>query len=291
MRRPFLFISILCTVIFLSACTEKHTTTGRPETVIPQWLELPATSASDGLDFFSRSCNLNGKALRNYSYYWDYSSRVSHWVAYPLCGDYLGNSGRSEAWGYDPLLPAAKQSNVSGGFKEGNNGWYARGHQLPSEDRTANDILNSTTFYSTNIVPMDNDFNGGVWYTLEKRVRSWALASDTLYVVTGCVVEGAKYYVYDRSNEKITAPTAFFKAVLRYTKDVTSGHNGFMGAAFWYNHEGYPQTFSKNESMSIAELENKLGYELFVNLPKVAGQDVAANIKEEKPSTNSWWWQ
>jgi len=64
-----------------------------------------------------------------------------------------------------------------------------------------------------------------------------------------------------------------------------------MGAAFWYNHEGYPQTFSKKESMSIADLENKLGYELFVNLPKVAGQDVAANIKEEKPDTNSWWWQ
>lgn len=291
MRRPFLFVSILCTLVFLSACTEKHTTTDKNETDIPQWLELPATSASDGLDFFSRNCTIKAKALRNYSYYWDYSSRVSRWVAYPLCSDYLGSADRSEAWGYDPLLPAAKQSNVSGGFKEGNNGWYARGHLLPSEDRTENSDLNSTTFYSTNIAPMDNDFSGGVWHTLEKRVRSWAASSDTLYVVTGCVIEGAKYYVYDRSNEKITAPTAFFKAVLRYTKDVTSGHNGFMGAAFWYNHEGYPQTFSKEESMSIADLENKLGYELFVNLPKVAGQDVAANIKEEKPDTNSWWWQ
>ena len=260
-------------------------------TASPRWLELPGTSATDGLDFFSRSCSINGKALRNYSFYWDYTNRVSHWVAYPLCRDFLGNSGRSEAWGYDPFLPAAKQSNVSGSFKEGDNGWYARGHQLPSSDRTANDILNATTFYSTNIVPMDNDFSSGVWSTLESRVRAWAGSSDTLYVVSGCVTEGATHYVMDRSNNRVTVPVALYKAVLRYCKDATVGHNGYMAAAFWYNHEGYPQIFSKNESLSVAALEEKLGYRLFVDLDRVVGAESAAAIKSEKPSTISWWWQ
>lgn len=257
----------------------------------PHWLELPATSATDGLDFFSRSCTVNGKALRNYAFYWDYTHRVSHWVAYPLCSVYMGSSGRSEAWGYDPFLPAAKQSNVSGGFKEGDNGWYARGHQLPSADRTVNDVINATTFYGTNITPQDNDFNAGVWATLEGRVRAWANSSDTLYVVTGCVTDGAKHYVYDRSNNKVTVPTAYYKAVLRYRKDATIGHRGYMAAAFWYNHEGYPQTFSKNESLSVAALEERLGYELFVNLSDVVGPDAASSIKSEKPSTVNWWWQ
>ena len=260
-------------------------------TARPRWLELPATSATDGLDFFARSCSIGGKALRNYAFYWDYTNRVSHWVAYPLCSVYLGSSGRSEAWGYDPYLPASKQSNVSGGFKEGDNGWYARGHQLPSADRTANEIINATTFYGTNITPQNNDFNGGVWATLESRVRAWANSSDTLYVVTGCVTDGATHYVYDRSNNKVTVPTAYYKAVLRYRKDATIGRKGYMAAAFWYDHEGFPQVFSKNESLSVAALEEKLGYELFVNLSNVVGTADASTIKSEKPSTVNWWWQ
>lgn len=258
---------------------------------LPTWLELPATDATDGLDFFARDCTLGGKKMRNYAFYWDYTARVSHWVAYPLTSAYMGSSGRSEEWGYDPLLPAAKQQNVSGGYREGNNGWYARGHQIPSADRTADKSLNATTFYGTNMTPQNNDFNGGVWSTLEGKVRSWAGSSDTLYVVTGCVVEGAKYYVIDRSGNKITVPTAYFKAVLRYKKDSTVGQNGYMAAGFWYDHEGYPNTFSNKESMSIDDLEKKLGYELFVNLSGVVGESAAASIKSEKPASNNWWWQ
>lgn len=255
------------------------------------WLELPETSATDGLDFFSRSCSIDGKALRNYSYYWDYTNRVSHWVAYPLCGVYLGNSGRSEAWGYDPFLPASKQSNVSGGFRKVEDDWYDRGLQLPSADRTANDELNATTFYSTNITPQDSKFAGGVWATLEGKIRDWAAKSDTLYVVSGCVTDGATHYVYDRSNNKVTVPAAYFKAVLRYSKDITQGDRGFMAAAFWYNHDSYPDYFSKSESMSVKDLEEKLGYKLFVNLDEVVGVNVANSIKSEKPSLVNWWWQ
>ena len=264
---------------------------GMPTTVVPKWLELPATSDTDGLDFFYRDCSLGGRRMRNYAFYWNYTDRVSAWVAYPLTKDYLGSTKRTDAWGYDPLLPASKQQNVSGGYREGNNGWYARGHQIPSADRTADNMLNATTFYGTNMTPQNNDFNGGVWAALEGKVRSWANSSDTLYVVTGCVVDGAQYYAIDRSGNKITVPTAYFKAVLRYKKDSTVGQNGYMGAAFWYDHEKYPQTFSKQESMSIAELEKKLGYGLFVNLPELTDATVASNVKNEKPSTVNWWWQ
>ncbi|MCR4859292.1 MAG: DNA/RNA non-specific endonuclease [Bacteroidales bacterium] len=262
-------------------------------TASAHWLELPQTSASDGLEFFSRNCSISGKTLRNYAFYWDYTNRVSHWVAYPLCSAYLGSQGRSEAWGYDPLLPAASQQNVSGGYREGNNGWYARGHQLPSADRTANYSLNASTFYGTNMTPQNQDFNGGVWATLEGKVRSWASASDTLYVVTGCVVDGATHYALDRSGVRITVPTAYFKAVLRYQKNSTLGHGGYMGAAFWYDHETVNwsgKSFSKAQSLSIKELETKLGYDLFVNLPGVVGQSAADEIEKEKPSTVNWWW-
>lgn len=260
-------------------------------TAAQHWLELPATSADDGLDFFSHDITLNGKTVRNYAFYWNYSARVSLWVAYPLTNDYMGSSGRSEAWGYDPLLPASRQQNVSGGYKEGNHGWYARGHQLPSADRTANYSLNATTFYGTNMTPQNNDFNSGVWATLEGKVRNWAKQSDTLYVVTGCVVDGATYYAIDRSGNRITVPTAYFKAVLRYQKNSTIGDGGYMAAGFWYDHENYSFSFSNKDSMSISELETKLGYKLFVNLSDVVDESAVTKIKSEKPSAVNWWWQ
>ena len=257
------------------------------------WLELPATSATDGYDFFWRDCTIGSAKMRNYSFYWNYTDRVSMWVAYPLCKVYLGNSGRSEAWGFDPLMPALKQQNVSGGYKEGNNGWYARGHQLPSADRTESLSLNATTFYGTNMTPQDNDFNGGIWATLEGKVRTWANQSDTLYVVTGCVLDGAQYYVIDRSDNKITVPTAYFKAVLRYSKNTTISASGFSGAGFWFEHKNYANSgvsALKAQSMSLSELEAKLGYTLFVNLPDRVGAATAASIKSEKPTSLSWWW-
>ena len=258
-----------------------------------RWLELPATAVSDGMDFLWHELELGGKTVRNWSCYWNYADRVSLWVAYPLCNAYLGSLSRSDAWGFDPLLSAASQQNVSGGYRVGNNGYYDRGHQIPSADRTASYEMNATTFYGTNMTPQLNTLNSGVWAKLEGKIRDWSKLSDTLFVVTGCVVQGASHYALDRSDVRVTVPTAYFKAVLRYKKDSTIGHGGFMGAAFWYDHEGVSwsgKPFSSAQSLSIAELEQKLGYPLFVNLPDRVGEKAANEIKTEKPANLNWWW-
>lgn len=273
--------------------TPSGTQGGKASSAPFKWMELPATSPSDGRDFIWHLTEVGGKTMRNYSFYWNYTDRVAFWVAYPLCTAYLGSQERSEAWGFDPLLPVASQQNVSGGYWVGNNGRYDRGHQIPSADRTANYAMNATTFYGTNMTPQLNSLNGGIWAQLESKVRDWSKLSDTLYVVTGCVVDGATHYVLDRSSVQITVPTAYFKAVLRYKNGSTIGHGGFMGAAFWFDHEGVSwagKNFSNAQSLSISELEQKLGYQLFVNLPDRVGASAANEIKSEKPSTMSWWW-
>lgn len=294
MRRLLYLLFLLIPVTLLIACTDELPTgiqVGDGD--IPQWLELPATDPADGLAFVSHDCTIGTGKMPNYSFYWDYTARVARWVAYPLSKTYLGNSGRSNAWGYDPLLPAARQQNVSGGYREGNNGWYTRGQQLPAEDRTANEELNATTFYGTNMVPQLDYFDNGVWHTLEEKVRSWVPESDILYVVSGCVVDGAEYYVLDRSGNRVTVPTAFFKAVLRYKpNNSTDGYDGYMGAAFWFEHNAYSSSSDiKGSSLSISDLEKKLGYELFVNLPTVVDNETAAKIKNENPATINWWWR
>lgn len=293
----YLLIAVLVLLAAASCKKDNKTQEKLPlVTSAPGWLELPEVFKVDGFEFFCHDGTLNGKKIRNWSFYWDYDNRVSKWVAYPLYKSIFAGASRTDEWGYDPLLPGARQQNVSGGYREGNNGWYASGQQIPSADRAGFE-LNSTTFYGTNIVPRNSDFEGGLWKDLECEVRSWAGQSDTCYVVSGCITKDAKYYVCDRSSEKVTVPTAFFKAVLRYSQSTTIGTDGFCAIAFLFDHEEYSESgksnlhVSKDMSISVKDLEDVLGYRLFINLDNAIGEDKAAAVKTEDPQSNNWWWK
>jgi DNA/RNA endonuclease G (NUC1) len=267
--------------------------TGGGSTTSSKWLELPATSASDGYDFFTHSMSIGSVKTRNYSFYWDYTNLVARWVAYPLCGWNIGSStGRTDAWGLDPLLSRDKQPVLFKAYASGNDGWRARGHQIPSADRLTSVASNNMTFYFTNMTPQIQDnFNGGIWANLESKVRSWAQSSDTLYVVTGCVPEGSTKYCYDNDGKKVTIPVGYYKAVLRYSKSTTLGYSGFMACAVYLSHKEYADgSITSSYSMSIDDLEKKLGIDLFVNLPTAIGKETADKVEAQEPSTVSWWW-
>lgn len=259
------------------------------------WMELPAIP--NGMDAFTHSMTVGSVSTRNYSFLWDYDNLVAPWVAYPLCKWNIGNNiKRTNAWGLDPLLPEGKQPVLYRGFSKGNNGWYARGHQIPSADRLTSYESNSMTFYGTNMTPQIQDgFNRDIWATLEGKVRSWANSSDTLYVVTGCVIdypEGQTVkYALDNYGKKVTVPTAYYKVVLRYMKNSTVGYSGYSACAVWLDHKVYStKNIDSKYSMSVKDLEKKVGMDFFVNLPAVVGEEMAAKIESEDPSKVSWWW-
>lgn len=259
------------------------------------WMELPAIP--EGMDAFRHSMTVGSVSTRNYSFLWDYDNLVAPWVAYPLCKWNIGNNiKRTNAWGLDPLLPEGKQPVLYRGFSKGNNGWYARGHQIPSADRLTSYESNSMTFYGTNMTPQIQDgFNGDIWATLEGKVRSWANSSDTLYVVTGCVIDykdgETVKYALDNNGKKVTVPTAYYKAVLRYMKSSTFGYSGYSACAVWLDHKVYSSSsISSSYSMSVDDLEKKTGIDFFVNLPAKVGEETAAKIEAEDPAKVSWWW-
>lgn len=259
------------------------------------WMELPAIP--EGMDAFTHSMTVGSVSTRNYSFLWDYDNLVAPWVAYPLCKWNIGNNiKRTNAWGLDPLLPEGKQPVLYRGFSKGNNGWYARGHQIPSADRLTSYESNSMTFYGTNMTPQIHDgFNGDIWATLEGKVRSWANSSDTLYVVTGCVIdypEGQTVkYALDNYGKKVSVPTAYYKVVLRYMKNSTVGYSGYSACAVWLDHKVYStKNIDSKYSMSVKDLEKRLNIDFFVNLPAVVGEEMAAKIESEDPSKVSWWW-
>ena len=157
----------------------------------PQWLEMPAVNDADGFGFFTH--NMSGglyvdsekSGVRNWSFLWDYENHLSHWVAYPLNKGLIGKGGRTDIWGYDPLIPADQQPNITVTY----GGGWSRGHQIPSADRLDREA-NISTFYATNMTPQNYDFNGEIWADLEQQVRSYSSKCDTLYVVTGCDIRG-----------------------------------------------------------------------------------------------------
>ena len=258
------------------------------------WLELPALATPQGsstYDFFYHDMTVNSKTVRNYSFSWDYDNLVAPWVAYPLNRGLLNKAvDRSDEWGLDPLLPESKQPVLIKGFSEGG---YDRGHQIPSADRLLLYNANVQTFYGTNMTPqIGKNFNQSIWANLETIVRSWANQSDTLYVVTGCVTEGSTKYATDNKGKKVTVPTAYYKALLRRSSGNTIGKSGYVACAIWLDHKSYSsQAITSSYSMSIDQLEAKLGIDLFVNLPAVIGEADAAAVEAEDPKTQQWWWQ
>lgn len=248
------------------------------------WMELPATDDPD-LGYYAHRFSIKDAVYRNYTFAWSQKDLVSVWVAYPLCSEYTRKVvDRTDAWKYDPILGKELSSAPFSRYA----GDYARGHQLPSADRLFNKEANKQTFYGTNIAPQLNEHNEGIWSNLEGYVRDIAEASDTTYVVTGCVVEGSDEFTTDSDGKKMTVPVAFFKALLRYEKGADME---WSGAAFYTLHKNYGSAEDdlKAVSMSIDKLEEKTGIDFFVNLVDKIGKDAADAVEAGDPSENAVW--
>lgn len=250
---------------------------------LTQWMELPAMS--EGLFFFTHPMSIDGKNLRNYSFGWSVDNLVARWVAYPLNSRLKsGSSGRSDAWGLDPKLPRDCQPVIYSAFKS----FGARGHQIPSADRQIYQY-NVETFYGTNMTPQDYDFNSGTWAALENYVRDRSSSFDTLYVVTGCTVAGSTRKAYDNDGKAVTVPTGYFKALLGYKKSGTVGKTGAQGGytarGFYFLNQNTYNSY-QSQSMTVSELEEKVGLDFFVNLPAAIGSELARKVES---TADSWW--
>ena len=286
--------ALLAAASFLAGCKEKNLDPDpepEPEkygygldVATPHWLELPATKSGDGKEWFAHDMEggdymSTHKGVRNWSFDYDYGSMVSSWVAYPLNYGLIGSGSRSDAWGYDPLVPMNLQQNIiTAAYGTG----HTRGHQIPSADRLDR-TANVSTFYATNMTPQEADFNGGVWSELEKKVRTYAKACDTLYVVTGCVIDATSQTIPDKMNHKVKVPSAYYKALLRYDSS-----KGYIACGFYLPHDSsIPSTGFMGYIMSVDELETRTGMEFFKYLPEKVGAAEAARIKSQTPDV--WW--
>ncbi|MBO6097381.1 MAG: DNA/RNA non-specific endonuclease [Bacteroidales bacterium] len=257
------------------------------------WLELPACVEGDGREVLVHSMD-GGKYMgkdksgtRNWSCYWDYDDHMSLWVAYPLNNSLKGSgTGRTEAWGYDQLLPTDIQPDLRNGSYGG--GW-TRGHQIPSADKQRNYAENASTYVSTNMTPQQYDFNGKIWANLEGKVRNYASMADTLYVVTGALFDKSTNVSGISSGFRVKVPTHYFKALLykgtsAYAKDT----DGYLMAGFLLPHDkSIAGGNCLSYRMSIDELEAQTGIDFFPNLEK-RSPELAQQLEAAEPNALFW---
>ena len=248
------------------------------------WLELPAFAVDNERYYHSRHMlPSTGNRERSFSIYYDADYYLPLWVAYPLCyGNIEGSGSRVNDWGIlDPNIPEEKQLYMKYSY----NGSYDRGHMLPSASRLGSNDDNRQTFYPTNMTPQLSGLNQKKWATIEGQVRDWAYGCDTLYVVTGAVVQTAGgdepiNYTYCKSDssKQVAIPNYYYKALLQYRKPST-----YQAIAIWVPHKAATGAATLNDVMTIDELEELTGLDFFVGL------DDAIEARVESKTDNLYW--
>ena len=212
----------------------------------------------------------NSKVVRNYSFLYDKTYNAALWVASATSnsGDFKDNDvGRNDAWAYDPAIDQSWQQNLSGAYSSSNGRSYDRGHQVASNDRQTTKEQNKQTFYYTNMTPQYSALNQGQWVELEKKVQGVATVttgSDTLYVVTGPLFEGTLASATDKSGASCTAPSGYWKCLMKCTFSSPGVMSSAVGCAYLFD------TNSSNIAptvTSIDAIESRTGFDFFANVP------------------------
>ena len=265
----FGFIAVLAmTAVFVKSCRSLTSAARQPaeKSVAVRYTEIPEFSHVENTIFITHYLpEQDKKNIRNFSILYDTIQKISYWVAYPLHEMYLGNSGRTEAWNYDPLVARHLQPRAHRGIQG-----FDRGHQLPSADRTYSRSGNATTFYFTNMTAQNASLNRGAWASLESKIRAWVARCDTLYVVTGAITNSEIRYASDNDGRNMAAPKYYYKAIAQ-----KRGDNYYTTAYKFENIAPVNQNIDDYQ-MTVAELEEKTGFVFFPVLPTNAKDTIVA---------------
>lgn len=206
-----------------------------------------------------------GKRYRNYTILFDKSMKASLWVAYAMHKNvWSGDSGRNDAWTYDPAIPSDWQST-------GCSSPYSKGHQIASNDRQRCVGANKQTFYYSNQTPQwQTRFNDGVWNNLENKVQNNApTGRDTLYVVTGPIYGSGYKTISDKGGKQVPVPTGYWKCLMKCSFSTSGEMTSASGIGYLFEKNGeYSNTSFSNYAVTIDEIEALTGFDLYANIPE-----------------------
>jgi endonuclease G len=228
---------------------------------------------------------------------YDDDLRVPLWVGYQLKGsDLLLDRERTECFRRDIRLPF-QAAAFCFDYEEP---VFDRGHMVPNADMVRSEVAMINTYIFSNMCPMHDRFNRGIWSSLESRVRKWAKKKGQIYVITGAVFDKNGDQERDadgdadtmESNEgiqRVAVPTHFYKIIL-HTRP-----NGFIDSmALLLPHvdssPGSNQTdsFLISKLVTIDDIEEVTGIDFLVGLRSSDHGAAKENAIETFLATSLW---
>lgn len=190
------------------------------------------------------------------------------WVAYKVSSkNYNKSTKRTNDYREDPLIKTKSASP-----KDYRKSGYDMGHLAPAHAMGYNHTSMSESFYLSNISPQKASFNRGIWRSLERKVEYWSSFKDSIYVVSGPILDNPIDQIGDN---EIAVPRAFYKTLVSF-KD-----GEVRGIAFVIPNEKSKKSIY-SYATSIDEIEKITRIDFYHDLDKLIQDKVEANIDVKK---------
>lgn len=188
----------------------------------------------------------------------------AEWVAYELSEKHLSKNEIERPYFVEDRLVKTKSAD----YRNYKNSGYDRGHLCPAGDRRFSFDAYHETFLTSNISPQNNEFNAGVWNSLEQKVRFWAEKYKGVYVITGGVLKNGLETIGD---EKVSVPEEFYKIIV----DASDGN--YKAIAFLIPNEPANKSFY-DYVVTIDTIEEKTGIDFFPKLSEEIEKNLESTI-------------
>jgi endonuclease G len=221
---------------------------------------------------------------RDYLIDYDGDLLLPLWVAYRLDSKKLGKVDRVNCFRVDLRLKKESASAPS----DYSEPIFDQGHMAPNGDMSLsmNSVVNS--FIMSNMAPQYCQFNRGVWQILESLIRHWAEKRETLYVMSGSILDrngdaardaddDAKRMKSNNGKTRVAVPTSFYKVII-WEDEVQK----LKSISFLLPHD---QT-DLNGDEALAYLEGHISK--IAPIEKLAGLDILPNADTPSQATKLW---
>ena len=184
-----------------------------------------------------------------YTFSYNNDHEQADWVAYKMYPfpDSLAVK-RKDAFRPDPMVKKGSAS-LADYLKSG----YDRGHLAPAKALSYSKESMKASFFLSNMSPQASMFNRGIWRFLEAQVYQWSKESDSLYLVTGPVLDHPIGII---GKNNVSVPRSYYKTIVRF-KD-----NKITGIGFLLKNEKTKDSFFKFAT-SIDSIEQVTGIDFY----------------------------
>lgn len=217
---------------------------------------------------------LNGEELITHTGFqlvYNEAHEQAKWVCYQFTkAETIKIANRSDNFREDEKIKT--RSATDNDYKKSG---YDRGHLAPAGDMSWSEEAMSCSFYYSNMSPQTPSFNRGIWKNLEEQIRNWVIIYDTLYVVTGPVLEENLPSI---GSNQVSVPNYYYKVIL----DVKNERKEAIG--FLLPNQKSNLSL-QNFVVAVDSVEKLTGINFFHLLP-----DNIENLLEKKVCKTCWKW-